>query len=161
MKKTLIIGYGNPDRQDDGAAWHILTRLAGRLNQPVPPTFEEGFPPSNENPELVFMLQLTPEMSEKVAACERACFVDAHTGSVPEDIHFETLQPEFQTSPFTHHLTPTSCLFLAKTLYGKAPEAILVSVRGYQFGFEHDLSPETARFTEQAASRIMAWLLEE
>lgn len=161
MKKTLIIGYGNPDRQDDGVAWHILTSLAGRLSQPIPPSVDEGFPPSDENPELVFLLQLTPEMSEKVAAVDRVCFIDAHTGNVPEDVHFETLNPEFQTSPFTHHLTPSSCLFLAQTLYGKTPEAILVSVRGYKFGFSHDLSPETASHMEQAVSRVMAWLRED
>ena len=33
MDKTLVIGYGNVDRQDDGAAWHILARLAKQLSE--------------------------------------------------------------------------------------------------------------------------------
>ena len=28
---TLFIGYGNPDRQDDGVAWHVLTGIANQL----------------------------------------------------------------------------------------------------------------------------------
>jgi len=31
FKRTLILGYGNPDRQDDGVAVHILEMLAKRL----------------------------------------------------------------------------------------------------------------------------------
>ncbi len=158
MKKTLIIGYGNPDRQDDGVAWHILVCLAKRLNRPAPPSFEEDFLPSGENPELSFSLQLTPEMAETIADYERVCFIDAHTGSVPEDIHVEAMSPSFQTSPFTHHLTAPACLYLVKALYNASPEALLVSVRGYRFGFEHDLSPETTRLAGEACDRVLAWL---
>ena len=153
-----MIGYGNPDRQDDGVAWHILTRLAKRLNRPVPLLFGEDFPPSSEDPQLSFSLQLTPEMAETIAGYERVCFIDAHTGNVPEDVHIETLAPTFQTSPFTHHLTAPSCLYLVKTLFNADPEALLVSVRGRKFGFEHELAPETTRDAEKACDAIMAWL---
>jgi hydrogenase maturation protease len=158
MKKTLIIGYGNPDRQDDGVAWHILTQLAARFGQTVPNNIEEDFAPSGLNPELLFALQLTPEMSEMIAEFERVCFVDAHTGNVPGEVHIETVEPEFQTSPFTHHLTATSCLYMVKTLYGKNPESLIVSVRGYKFGFEHSLSPKTAAHALEATEKIVDWV---
>jgi hydrogenase maturation protease len=160
MKKTLIVGYGNPDRQDDGVAWHVLIGLAAKLNQPVPPTYDEGFPPSDLNPQMTFSLQLTPEMAEIIAGYERVCFVDAHTGNVPGQVHVEPIRGEFQTSPFTHHLTATSCLYLAETLYACKLDALMVSVRGTLFGFEHQLSPETARYAQAAVTKIYDWLQE-
>ena len=34
--KTLIIGYGNVDREDDGVGWHILKNLADRIDRTIP-----------------------------------------------------------------------------------------------------------------------------
>jgi hydrogenase maturation protease len=159
LKKTLIIGYGNPDRQDDGVAWHVLIGLAKNLKRsPLPTSFEEDFPHTPENPTLTFSLQLTPEIADTVACYERVCFVDAHTGSVPDNVQVETILPTFQASPFTHHFTPAACLYLVKTLYLAEPEALLVSVLGHHFGFEHGLSPETAQYALEAVDKIMAWL---
>jgi hydrogenase maturation protease len=153
-KNILIIGYGNPDRQDDGVAWHILTDLAGRLNRPVPDDYQEGFPESDENPALLFDLQLIPEHAEIVSKADVAIFIDAHTGGIPEDLQVRTLSPHFQNSPFTHHFTPESCLSLAETISGKAPAAFLVTVRGFEFGFSRELSPGTLPLAREAADRI-------
>ncbi len=158
MAKILIIGYGNPDREDDGVAWHVLKKLAAGLGRPAPDLENDGLDELGQSPDLVFMLQLTPEMAETIAGYDYVCFVDAHTGAYEEDLRLETITAEFQASPFTHHLTPQTCLVLAQTLYDRAPEGIIVSVRGYRFGFEHTLSPETARLAQEAAARIMAWL---
>lgn len=158
MAATIIIGYGNPDRQDDGAAWHVLAGLAKRLGRKVPQWPDEVFDLSNENPDLLFNLQLTPELADTISHYERVCFVDAHTGSVPHDLNITALQPLFQTSPFTHHMTPETCLTLAETIYHARPESLLVSVRGYQFGFSHDLSEKTRALVNQAIKTIMAWL---
>ncbi len=155
---TLIIGYGNFDREDDGVAWHILAALAGRLGYEVPQAPEEGMEPQGSEVDFLFRLQLTPEIAETVSAYDRACFVDAHTGAVPDDLHVERLEAQFQASPFTHHMTPETCLSIAETLYGKRPEAILVSVRGYQFGFERSLSSQTANLAGQAVEEIWKWL---
>jgi hydrogenase maturation protease len=155
MQPTLIIGYGNLDREDDGVAWHILAEIARRLGRPVS---EDGFFPAGENPDLWFALQLTPEMAETVAQYDRVVFVDAHTGAVAEELHFERLSAGFQASPFTHHLTPQTCLSFAKTLYGREPEAVLVSVRGYEFGFATTLSPRTTALAVLATDRIFEWI---
>jgi hydrogenase maturation protease len=157
LKRTLLIGYGNPDRQDDGVAWHVLHTLAARLNLPAPDSYEEEFPP-NKQLDFSFYLQLTPEMAEDIAAYERVCFVDAHTGSVPSQVQMVAVAGEFQHSPFTHHLTPQSLLSMCQTLYGKAPQAVLLSVRGYRFEFERELSVETAALVPQALNLILEWL---
>jgi hydrogenase maturation protease len=157
-QRTLIIGYGNADRQDDGVAWHILAALRSRLGKPAPEEEGEAFEPEGENLDFLFTLQLTPEMAETLADYQQVCFVDAHTGNVPEEIHFKPVEAKYQRSPFTHHLTPDTLLALCEQLYAQTPEAILVSVRGYQFGFEHNLSPETQALVEPAAQEILAWL---
>jgi len=158
MKPTLIIGYGNFDRQDDGVAWHVLAGVAKRLGRPAPASPDEDFPLSAEPPDFRFELQLTPELAEDVAQYDRVCFVDAHTGAVPNDVNVAELTAEFQSSPFTHHLTAATLLSFAETLYGARPEAILVSVRGYEFGFKRALSPRTAQLAQAAADKIVAWV---
>jgi Ni,Fe-hydrogenase maturation factor len=113
---------------------------------------------SSANVDFLFQLQLTPELSETVSDYERACFVDAHTGAVPEEVHCVPVQPEFQKSPFTHHLTPHSLLSMSQAVYGKAPEAILVSVRGFHFGFTVALSEETKALIPRVTDTIIGWL---
>lgn len=156
--EVLIIGYGNPDREDDGVAWHILKSLATRLGQPEPSLDLDSLQHHGETSDLLCMLQLDPDVAEVITNYDRVCFVDAHTGAYQEEIRFERIEGEFQSSPFTHHMTPQTCLILAETLFGQAPQAIVVSVRGYQFGFSHELSIETATLAEAATDRIFAWL---
>jgi hydrogenase maturation protease len=159
--KTLVLGYGNVDREDDGVAFHVLAHLARRLGRPAPVSIEEGFDLAGEAVELLFVLQLTPELAETLAEFGRVCFVDAHTGAVPEEIQVLPLRPQFQNSPFTHHLTPESLLSFATTLYNKQPEGLLVSVRGYSFGFAQTLSPRTSELAQAAADHIWMWLQDE
>jgi hydrogenase maturation protease len=156
--KTLIVGYGNPDRQDDGIAWHIVRRIGDQLGHEVFELLDKDLYAAAPSPVLACMLQLIPELAEALADFGRVCFADAHTGAYAQDIRFETLQPDFQSSPFTHHLAPQTCLVLAESLYGHVPQAVVCSVRGYEFGFERALSVKAAALAEQAIRRICAWL---
>jgi hydrogenase maturation protease len=128
------------------------------LGRPAPAAFDEEFGASGDAPHLMFVLQLSPELAETVAGYERVCFVDAHTGNVPDDLNVVDLEAGFQTSPFTHHMTPATILALARSVYGRAPQARLVSVRGHEFGFSHALSPRTADLAGQAVEQIVDWL---
>ena len=157
---TLFIGYGNPDRQDDGVAWHVLTGIANQLGLETSPSWEDPLP-SYPKVEFSFNLQLTPEVAEDLAAYDRVCFVDAHTGKIPQNVQMIDVVPEYQTSPFTHHLTPEMLLSMCASIYDKTPEAILISVRGYEFGFETELSPFTASLVTEAVERSVGWLHKE
>ena len=157
MKKALILGYGNPDREDDGVAWHILRALTIKLGLPSPESYEDEFPESALI-DFAFYLQLTPEMAEDTSAYEHVCFIDAHTGSIPEPVRLIAVESEFQRSPFTHHLTPQSLLSMCETLYGRKPDAALLSVLGYRFLFTRQLSKETAALVPQALELIWGWL---
>lgn len=157
MNQTLVIGYGNPDRQDDGVAWHVLHALAVRLGLPAPYSYDEPFPPNNRL-DFSFYLQLTPEMAEEIAPYERVCFLDAHTGSIAAQVQMVPVAGQFQHSPFTHHLTAQSLLSMCETLYGKTPQSALLSIRGYRFEFERELSPETAALVPEAVEMILGWM---
>jgi hydrogenase maturation protease len=161
VEPTLIIGYGNLDRQDDGVSWHVLVRLAERLHLPFAASPEEPIPTRDDVfPHLLFDLQLVPEMAEIISRYQKVCFVDAHTGRIPEEVKIESLQAIMQNSPFTHHMTPETCLSLANTLYNSQAKAVLVSIRGYEFGFSHTLSPKTLPLADQAVEMIESWLSE-
>lgn len=156
MKRKLILGYGNPDRQDDGVAWHVLRGAAKQLGLTPPTAWEDDLPAT---PDLVFRfeLQLTPEMAEDICHFERVCFVDAHTGNIPVEVQMMDIRPAYQTSPFTHHLTPEMLLEMCQSLYGQVPRASLLSVRGYHFQFSNDLSPQTAQLLPEAIQKVLNW----
>ncbi|KAF0110789.1 MAG: hoxW [Chloroflexi bacterium] len=158
--RTLIFGYGNADRQDDGVAWHILKEIMTRNHLPVSDELDIDYQDETNQVDYVFQLQLTPEIAYDLNKYDRVCFIDAHTGAVPEDVHFERVQSRFQNSPFTHHLTASSLLSIAETLHKKIPETILVSVRGFSFGFSRFLSDETIQVSSQATDIIMRWMAE-
>jgi hydrogenase maturation protease len=157
LKKLLILGYGNPDREDDGVAWHILRALTTKLGLPSPESYEDEFPESALM-DFAFSLQLTPEMAEDISAYPYVCFIDAHTGNIPETVRLISVESEFQRSPFTHHLTPQSLLSMCESIYRKRPDAVLLSVLGYRFLFSRQLSEETAQLVPQAVELIWEWL---
>jgi hydrogenase maturation protease len=153
LKTLLILGYGNPDREDDGVAWHILRALMVRLGLPAPESYEDEFPES-QRIDFAFHLQLTPEMAEDISLYQYVCFVDAHTGDVPEPVRLLDVESEFQASPFTHHLRPQSLLSMCETIYGRKPEAALLSVLGHRFLFSRQLSEETEELVPEALTLI-------
>jgi hydrogenase maturation protease len=157
LKQLLLLGYGNPDREDDGVAWHILRALTTKLGLSAPESYEDEFPEHAEI-EFAFYLQLTPEMAEDVSAYDHVCFVDAHTGNIPEPVRLIDVQSEFQASPFTHHLTAQSLVSMCETIYGKKPDAALLSVLGHRFLFSRQLSEETARLVPEAVELIWDWM---
>jgi len=157
LKKSLIIGYGNPDREDDGVAWHILRALTTKLGLDSPDSYEDEFPESSLI-DFAFTLQLTPEMAEDISVYEYVCFVDAHTGNIPDPVRLINVESEFQASPFTHHLTPQSLLSMCETIYRKKPDAALLSVLGHRFLFSRQLSEETAQLVSQAVELLWDWL---
>ena len=157
LKKASIIGYGNPDREDDGVAWHILRAISLKLGLPSPSSYEDEFSEHGQI-DFAFYLQLTPEMAEDISSYEHVCFVDAHTGNIPEPVRLIDVESEFQHSPFTHHLTPQSLLSMCETIYGKKPDAALLSVLGHRFLFSRQLSEETATLVAQAVDQIWEWM---
>ncbi|RJQ40060.1 MAG: hydrogenase maturation protease [Anaerolineaceae bacterium] len=156
-KKFIILGYGNPDRGDDGVAYHLLKEIVRRYSTRIEDLsdFQEaGILELSPDIDLWYNLQLIPEISQDLANYDHAIFMDAHTAEIPEPILVTEITPGYKNSPFTHHLTPASCLALAEKLYQHAPHATLVTIRGYAFDFSRDLSAETKELAEKALTII-------
>ena len=130
--KTLILGYGNTLRKDDGLGMYATRSLA---SLPLP-----------EDVEIRTYQQLSPELSPILAQVHHAIFIDAALTSSaerPGTIKTRTLQPRTsQPGSITHHFDPEILLAMAETLYGHAPQATLFSVTAASFDLEEGLSPE-------------------
>ncbi|MBK9166289.1 MAG: hydrogenase maturation protease [Bryobacterales bacterium] len=123
MIPNLLIGYGNPLRQDDGVGVQAAYRLAGEMSRTLA------------------VHQLTPELAEAVSRAEVVLFVDASRSLGPGEFEVRAVEPSSEDVD-SHHLTPGSLLALAHSLYGHAPAAFLFTMGGSQFGYGEELSPE-------------------
>ena len=129
--KTLILGYGNTLRKDDGLGMYAARSLA---SLPLP-----------KDVEIRTYQQLSPELAPILAQVHHAIFIDAALTSSkerPGTIKTRALQPRTsQPGSITHHFDPETLLALAETLYGHAPRATLFSVTAASFDLEEGLSP--------------------
>jgi hydrogenase maturation protease len=132
---TLVIGYGNPGRQDDGLGPALADALEGRA--PARVDVDSDY-------------QLNVEYAAQVARYRTVLFADAdRSGPAPfwvRRIHAESAAPGFST----HSVRPGTVLALARELFHAEPEAWLLGIRGYEFDeFGEGLS-------EKAASNLAA-----
>ncbi len=156
MKRTLVIGFGNLDRADDGIAFHVVNALRARLGQNPLDDETTGLDDLGRPVDAVFIGQLVPEMMELLSDYGRVIFVDAHVDPEMEDLYAAAVSPDEAGLTFTHHMTPATLLAFFKALYGHDLEGHLVSIRGRDFDFHRSLSPETRDLVEPAVLRILA-----
>lgn len=122
----LVIGCGNPFRQDDGLGLRVVEALQAQA--------VEGL-------RLVHAHQLTPELSEDVGRASRVVFVDASLEGEPGRLDVRRIDPGARPGPnFTHHVAPEEVLELAAWLYGRRPEAWMITVAGADFGLGEGLT---------------------
>lgn len=140
---VLVIGYGNPQRGDDGVAWKVLDSL--RAVQPRP-----------DAPRLLLkrVHQLTPELAEPASRARGVVFVDARADAGPGSISCEPAAPAAGPPSLTHALSPQAVLLYAERLFGHAPRAAVVTIGGATFDHVDELSPEALRAIPKAARRI-------
>jgi hydrogenase maturation protease len=137
--KTLVIGYGNCSRRDDGVGRFVVEQLAKRELPDV---------------ELEVAHQLEVELAEKLTGFDRVIFVDAAMPDAPTPIQRSMVRPSFESHAVAHYLTPPDVLSLSETLYGHAPEAVLFSVRGQNFHFGTELSRAVESAGREVAKQI-------
>jgi len=159
--KTLVIAYGNRDRQDDGAGWHILTQVATQLSLQAPELPGEWTESVDGSLRLLYLYQLLPELAEDLIDYGKIIFVDAHNSPELPNLVFEPVSPAWVHSAFTHHLSIGELLAITQTLYARCPAAWLLSVRGYAFEFSQELSPQTQALARQAAEMLCSYLHQE
>ena len=124
--RLLVLGYGNPGRQDDGLGPAAAT-LIDKLGWPGVTAFDN--------------YQLNIENALDVAEHDIVWFVDAaKTGASPYAVR--QLAPS-STFDFTSHLVrPETILAMAEHYFGRSPEAFILAIRGYEFEFIEALTPK-------------------
>jgi hydrogenase maturation protease len=125
---TLVIGYGNTLRDDDGAGVRAAERIA-ELHHDV---------------DVVTMHELTPELAEKMAGYDRVVFIDASVNAV--DVEWRTVRADDERSDIrSHALTPQRLTRLCVELYESAPTVELVEIPASEFVLSERLSAPTEK----------------
>lgn len=136
--KTLVVGFGHPLRRDDGVGLWVAGRLAGMPGV-----------------EVVAAQALTPELIPKVAEASLVIFVDARIGAGP--VCWERLRPATRPA-LVHALSPGGLLAWAKHLFGRTPEAWLVTLPARDLSFGEGLSFRTMRAAQGLVGRLRHYL---
>jgi hydrogenase maturation protease len=114
MKRPLVIGYGNPLREDDGLGLRAAQMIQDRL------------PPGAVR--VLTSRQLTPELAADVAGSSLVIFLDAESGTSPGLVTTRPLHAKRDASPsWTHTGSPAALLALSEALSGSAPPSFLVT----------------------------------
>lgn len=157
-RRVLVIGFGNVYRRDDGVGLAVVNALRRHLGQPELPAGEDGMDAlgaSGTGIDSIALHQLLPELAELLAPYELVVFVDAHVESLPQPILEEPLEACFKPATVSHILHPCALLALAEQMHGRAPQGILLSLRGHDFDFGEGLSPAAQALVPAAVARIL------
>lgn len=113
---VLVIGYGSALRTDDGVGRRAAERLADD--------------PRLDGATVIGCHQLTPELALDVSRAGLAVFIDAGHGPPAGTFTMEWMQQATASSGtgWSHILSPSSLVDLARDMYGKAPEVVVIKV---------------------------------
>lgn len=143
--RTLVIGYGNPGRGDDGLG-PALADAVERLGLPGV-TVETDY-------------QLAAEHAVAITEHDAVLFVDAAIAG-PEPWSLQRVGPVDDLPWSTHGLEPRALLALARHVSGRAPRAYLLAIRGYAFEELHEELTDGARRNLADAIAFVASVLRD
>jgi len=145
MAKVLVLGYGNPAREDDGLGPLVAERIG-----------ELGLP----GVEVDCDYQPRAEDAAAVAEHDAVVFVDASVDG-PEPFSWAPLQPAATDAFSTHALTAARVAGMARDLLGSRAQAFLLGVRGYSFRMFREETTSSGRRNALLATRFLGRLLGE
>ncbi|HNZ42985.1 MAG TPA: hydrogenase maturation protease [Bacteroidales bacterium] len=131
MKKTLIYGYGNPGRQDDGLGARFVEMAEKWIAEE---RISQIFTDCN--------YQLNIEDSAVIAEYDTVIFVDASVADVNK-FKLEKVDPDNASIEFTMHAVSVSfVLDLCQKVYHKSPETYVLHIKACEFDFIEALTPQ-------------------
>lgn len=140
---VLVLGYGNTLRGDDGIGPAVAEEIAARRLPGV---------------RVLVVHQLTPDLAADLAEARLAVFIDAAAGG--EAVRAVRLDAAGAGDVMTHAADPRALLALTRAVYGRVPEAWLVTAAGADFGFRDGLSP-AGRANADAAAECVERIIRE
>ena len=139
--RALVVGYGNPLRGDDGVGQALAAALAKTATGTL---------------DVIGCHQLTPELAERLATVDLVIFVDADTEGQPGSFRVTSI-PQSTTqhgSSLVHHVNPAALLLLSRQIYGRSPEAFIVTVAAGSFALNEGLSEPVAAALPEVVATI-------
>lgn len=136
--RVLVLGYGNPGRQDDGLGPALAAEIA-RAGLPGVTVCDN--------------YQLVIEDALEVAAHDVVWFVDASLNG-PEPFELREIAPANEIAFNSHAVKPEVILALADTYCGARPVAYLMGIRGYEFAFAEGLTERAGENLRAAAVHV-------
>ncbi|MHB0857927.1 MAG: hydrogenase maturation protease [Anaerolineae bacterium] len=156
MPRTLVIGYGNIYRRDDGVGFAVVNALHERLYGRALDPDRDPLEKIGEGAiDLLVLHQLVPDLAETLAEYDLVVFVDAHVESLPEPLLEQEIASRYKPGLVTHQLHPSSLLALAHDLYARTPRGVILSVRGTDMDFGPGLSEAAAAQVPGVVARIL------
>ena len=140
--RILVLGYGNPGRQDDGLGPAVAAAI-------------EKWAPAGVTVDADYQLNI--EDSAAAAEHDVVIFVDASV-SGPEPFAMERIEPAAEISFSSHYVSPGSVLAACAEHFGARPEAWVLGIRGYAFEFVEGLTPKAQDNFEAATAFIETWI---
>jgi len=139
INKTVLVGFGNEYRKDDGLGIKLLDLIDEKISK-------------------IKIQELSIDILDDIKDFETVIFVDAALEG--EDINFRKIEKEPKFSPLTHHLSPEELLIWAENINKKNYEFYLLSIRGYDFDFGEELSEEGGKNLLKAKDFLLKFLIE-
>jgi len=138
LSDTIVIGFGNTLREDDGAG----VRAAELIRDAFPEI------------DVVTLHELQPELAEKISHYRTVVFIDARAGG--NALSCAGVCADASWKPDDSHSQSPACLLAASSaLYNHCPDlAVMVGIPAFQFGFRETLSPTTALMLPECAALV-------
>ena len=136
---SLLIGYGNDLRSDDGAGRVVAERVEAMSLPGV---------------RVRSVMQLTPELALEMAGCDRVVFVDASVAVAETTMRAVTEEPA-PAGAMTHQASPGALLGMVRTMGTTPPEAVVISIPVTDLALGMELTPMTEIGVEQAVEHVL------
>lgn len=138
MTRTLIIGFGNTLRGDDGAGVRAAERIAAEVPGAEVQTAQE----------------LQPELAELMSTYQRVVFIDASLRTTT--LVVTPLEPSVVSSlSGTHAVTPEGLLALCGALYRVLPrQTMLIEIPAFACALGESMTEATARMVDRCVACV-------
>jgi hydrogenase maturation protease len=143
IKRTCVVGIGNPLRSDDGAGPYICQLLQEKKIQDV---------------HFIVTQQLDMGLAEELSKYDRVIFADASLEL--ETFSFLPMQLEFhaQTQSFSHQINASILASLTSQLYKRNTQFYICAIGAANFEMGNLVSISARKNAQDAVALLSQWL---
>ncbi|CAA0119770.1 Uncharacterised protein [BD1-7 clade bacterium] len=143
LPHLVIIGSGNPARQDDAAAPILLEALRESL----------GHRSDHYRLRYIETLQLNPENAYDLLGADKVIFIDC--GLIDAPVLFKPIMPEASWQLTTHQQTPEAILAMTSMLSDEPlPACFLLAIQGNAFELGEPLTSDCINHLDLAKTLV-------